>query len=336
VTVTWTWEKCVRDIIMCADPVKLGDLSTKWDSLGQDLTQLNQDVVGRRTSSPNSAEAANQLVGGLVEKLAGWKGPGGDAYREHIAEIGKAIGDLEADALKVSSALSRLSQDLSKAFVSIPIPVKGDISMTEWNGLSLPNDTKLNSDNGNGKKRTNEVVGQLLADYGKNPASYADGAFLKMADDLDETIKLDGKSGWNTDWRGGFYDTKSFLKDWYNDCTKVARNGATPVPRSVADERPNLTVGTMQAGTYTNSSDQTEDQSKYTPPYTPSYDGTTTSSSIPSVDAAYSPGTDDWLTGATADDAGYGWEEPTTNPRRRYRSGPERSWDWQRGLRRAW
>ena len=55
--------------------------------------------------------------------LAGWKGSGGEAYREHLAEIGKSIEELIATAGDVSGALSRIDGDLRKAVAyNIPHP----------------------------------------------------------------------------------------------------------------------------------------------------------------------------------------------------------------------
>ena len=173
--------------------------------------------------------------------LAGWKGSGGDAYREHLGKIGKQIEDLITDATNVSGALTRIEGDIRKSVSTIPIPLMDDFGFNEW---SLPNGTEL--DDARDGESSSGFLAALRKDYQSNPGSYADGAFRDKADDLEATMKVDGQAG--DQKRGGWWDTKAHLDNWYRDNQQAANTAMSPLPAggvhraSQADrERPEAT-----------------------------------------------------------------------------------------------
>lgn len=307
----WAWERCVREIVFTSDPAKVSRLAVEWRALADDLMRMAEDHCGHAAGSAyNASGAAYQTVGGLTGALSAWRGPGGAAYIEHVNTIGKEVSLMGSDAMQVSSALSRIAQDLQKSVSAIPIPVRTSTSWAGEGNYSLPNKTAL----GNAwDSKSASAIGKVLrADYASNPAGYADGAFRKIADDLESTVKM-GAKNWGYDARGGVYDSKSFLNDWYQDCTKAAQKGADPVPSAIYDERPNLYVTPTNPDTGGESdSDQNRRSSNTTSPFGPGTDssGYSASSGLPglgaasaagsgwSPDSAYSPLGDPAWTGA--------------------------------------
>ncbi|MEE3918243.1 hypothetical protein V2I01_05165 [Micromonospora sp. BRA006-A] len=65
---------------------------------------------------------------------------------------------------------------------------------------------------------------------------YADGAFRDKADDLEATMKIDGNA--SDQKRGGWWDTKSHLDNWYNDNQKAANAAMAPLPAAVEPSAP--------------------------------------------------------------------------------------------------
>ncbi|MGQ5263847.1 hypothetical protein ACTWLT_24220 [Micromonospora sp. ZYX-F-536] len=230
-----TWERCVREVTLSADPETVGSVGMGWNNLSAGLGHLRDALVGRSFVGPIATGTERPHVGGLPGMLAGWKGSGGDAYREHLGEIGKQIEDLITDASNVSGALTRIEGDIRKAVSSIPIPLMDDFGLNEW---SLPNGTEL--DDARDGESTTGFLAALRQDYQNNQASYADGAFRDKADDLEATMKVDGQAGDNE--RGGFWDTKSHLDNWYRDNQQAANSAMSPLPQAVVAERPKLTL----------------------------------------------------------------------------------------------
>lgn len=230
-----TWERCVREVTLSADPETVGSVGMGWSNLSAGLQQLRDALVGRSFVGPIATGQERPHVGGLPGMLAGWKGSGGDAYREHLGKIGKQIEDLITDASNVSGALTRIEGDIRKSVSTIPIPLMDDFGVNEW---SLPNGTEL--DDARDGESSSGFLAALRKDYQSNPGSYADGAFRDKADDLEATMKVDGQAG--DDKRGGWWDTKSHLDNWYRDNQQAANTAMSPLPKAVYTERPKLTV----------------------------------------------------------------------------------------------
>ncbi|MDG4805728.1 hypothetical protein O7634_03015 [Micromonospora sp. WMMD1120] len=230
-----TWERCVREVTLSADPDTVGSVGAGWSNLSSGLQQLRDALVGRSFVGPIATGQERPHVGGLPGMLAGWKGSGGDAYREHLGTIGKQIEDLITDATNVSGALTRIEGDIRKTVATIPIPLMDDFGINEW---SLPNGTELD-DARDGESSTG-FLAALRQDYQNNPASYADGAFRDKADDLEATMKVDGQAG--DQKRGGWWDTQAHLDNWYRDNQQAANTAMAPLPQAVYTERPKLTV----------------------------------------------------------------------------------------------
>ncbi|MEU4556392.1 hypothetical protein EV382_3815 [Micromonospora violae] len=230
-----TWERCVREVTLSADPETVGSVGAGWSNLSSGLQQLRDALVGRSFVGPVATGQERPNVGGLPGMLAGWKGSGGDAYREHLGKIGKQIEDLITDATNVSGALTRIEGDIRKSVATIPIPLMDDFGWNEW---SLPNGTEL--DDARDGESASGFLAALRQDYQNNPASYADGAFRDKADDLEATMKVDGQAG--DQKRGGWWDTKSHLDNWYRDNQQAANSAMAPLPKAVYTERPKLTV----------------------------------------------------------------------------------------------
>ncbi|MEV7326514.1 hypothetical protein [Micromonospora sp. NPDC093244] len=230
-----TWERCVREVTLSADPDTVGSVGVGWNNLSTGLGYLRDALVGRSFVGPIATGQERPHVGGLPAMLAGWKGSGGDAYREHLGEIGKQIEELITDASNVSGALTRIEGDIRKAVSTIPIPLMDDFGWNEW---SLPNGTEL--DDARDGESTTGFLAALRQDYQSNPASYADGAFRDKADDLEATMKVDGQAG--DQKRGGWWDTKSHLDNWYRDNQQAANTAMSPLPKAVYTERPKLVV----------------------------------------------------------------------------------------------
>ena len=89
------------------------------------LGHLRDALVGRSFVGPIATGQERPHVGGLPGMLAGWKGSGGDAYREHLGKIGKQIEDLITDASNVSGALTRIEGDIRKVGRHDPDPAGG-------------------------------------------------------------------------------------------------------------------------------------------------------------------------------------------------------------------
>ncbi|MFE9206187.1 hypothetical protein [Micromonospora sp. NPDC007230] len=230
-----TWERCVREVTLSADPETVGSVSVGWNNLSTALGHLRDSLVGRSFVGPIAPGTERPHVDGLPAMLAGWKGSGGDAYREHLGDIGKDIEKLITDASNVSGALSRIEGDIRKSVASIPIPLMDDFGWNEW---SLPNGTEL--DDARDGESASGFLAALRKDYQNNPASYADGAFRDKADDLEATMKIDGNA--NDNKRGGWWDTKSHLDNWYRDNQQAANTAMSPLPTAVETERPRLVV----------------------------------------------------------------------------------------------
>ncbi|WFE52261.1 hypothetical protein [Micromonospora sp. WMMD1155] len=230
-----TWERCVREVTLSADPETVGSVGAGWNNLSTGLQHLRDALVGRSFVGPIATGQERPHVGGLPGMLAGWKGSGGDAYREHLSTIGRQIEDLITDATNVSGALIRIEGDIRKSVSTIPIPLMDDFGFNEW---SLPNGTEL--DDARDGESSSGFLAALRQDYQNNPASYADGAFRDKADDLEATMKVDGQAG--DQKRGGWWDTKSHLDNWYRDNQQAANTAMAPLPQAVYTERPKLTV----------------------------------------------------------------------------------------------
>ncbi|MEU7803803.1 hypothetical protein AB0J14_09345 [Micromonospora arborensis] len=231
-----SWERCVREVTLSADPETVGSVGQGWGNISSGLTQLRDALVGRSFVGPIATGQERPHVGGLPGMLAGWKGSGGDAYREHLGEIGKQIEDLITDSTNVSGALARIETDIRRAVASIPVPLGDDFGINEW---SLPNGTEL--DDARDGESASGFLAALRKDYQSNPGSYADGAFRDKADDLEATMKVDGQAGDHK--RGGFWDTKDHLDNWYRDNQQAANTAMSPLPQAVYTERPKLQVG---------------------------------------------------------------------------------------------
>ncbi|WP_444951020.1 hypothetical protein [Micromonospora ureilytica] len=238
---TGTWESCVREVTLAADPETVGALSGGWSNLSTSLGYLRDALVGRSFVGPIAAGAARPHTDGLPGMLAGWTGSGGDAYREHLSGIGRSIEDLITTASNVSGALSRIEGDVRKAVASIPIPLGDDFGINEW---SLPNGGEL--DDAQDGENASGFLAALRADYRSDPSSYADGAFREKADGLEATMKVDGQASDHK--RGGLWDTSSHLNNWYRDNQQVAISAMAPLPKAVETERPRLVVPTAEDG----------------------------------------------------------------------------------------
>ncbi|MGW5578872.1 hypothetical protein [Micromonospora chokoriensis] len=220
---------------LAADPETVGALSGGWNNLSTSLGHLRDALVGRSFVGPIAAGTERPHTDGLPGMLAGWKGSGGDAYREHLSGIGRTIEDLITTASNVSGALSRIEGDIRKAVASIPIPLGDDFGINEW---SLPNGGEL--DGAQDGESAAAFLSALRKDYQSDPASYADGAFREKADDLEATMKVDGQA--NDNKRGGLWDTSSHLNNWYRDNQQAANSAAAPLSKAIEVERPRLVV----------------------------------------------------------------------------------------------
>ncbi|MCT2281849.1 hypothetical protein [Micromonospora chalcea] len=230
-----TWERCVREVTLSADPETVGSVGAGWRNLSTALGYLRDSLVGRSFVGPIAAGQERPHTGGLPGLLAGWQGSGGDAYREHLGEIGKEIEELITHASNVSGALSRIEGDIRTAVASIPIPLMDNFGWNEW---SLPGGTEL--DDARDGESQSGFLAALRSDYQSNQALYADGAFRDKADDLEATMKIDGNA--NDQKRGGWWDTKSHLDNWYRDNQQAANKAMSPLPAAVEAERPKLVV----------------------------------------------------------------------------------------------
>ncbi|MGW5079296.1 hypothetical protein [Micromonospora echinospora] len=230
-----TWERCVREVTLSADPETVGSVGAGWRNLSTALGHLRDSLVGRSFVGPIAAGQERPHTGGLPGLLAGWQGSGGDAYREHLGEIGKEIEELITHASNVSGALSRIEGDIRTAVASIPIPLMDNFGWNEW---SLPGGTEL--DDARDGESQSGFLAALRSDYQSNQALYADGAFRDKADDLEATMKVDGNA--NDQKRGGWWDTKSHLDNWYRDNQQAANRAMSPLPAAVEAERPKLLV----------------------------------------------------------------------------------------------
>ena len=227
-----SWEQCVREVTIAGDPETVASVGMGWHSLATALGYLRDELVGRSSVQPGTANAQRPQAEGLPAMLAGWKGSGGEAYREHLAEIGKSIEELIATAGDVSGALSRIDGDLRKAVANIPIPMTDDF------GWTLPNGTPL--DGAHDAESAGDFLAALRKDHQSNPAAYADGAFREKADELNATTKLDGLAAGSR--RGGLWDTVLQLDEWYNANQQLANDAMSPLPSAVQAERPKLVV----------------------------------------------------------------------------------------------
>ncbi|MGW8646526.1 MULTISPECIES: hypothetical protein [Micromonospora] len=230
-----TWERCVREVTLSADPETVGSVGAGWRNLSTALGHLRDSLVGRSFVGPIAPGQERPHTGGLPGLLAGWQGSGGDAYREHLGEIGKEIEELITHASNVSGALSRIEGDIRTAVASIPIPLMDNFGWNEW---SLPGGTEL--DDARDGESQSGFLAALRSDYQSNQALYADGAFRDKADDLEATMKIDGNA--NDQKRGGWWDTKSHLDNWYRDNQQAANKAMSPLPAAVEAERPKLVV----------------------------------------------------------------------------------------------
>lgn len=230
-----TWERCVREVTLSADPDTVGSVGAGWSNLSTGLGHLRDALIGRSFVGPIAPGTERPHTGGLTDLLAGWKGSGGDAYREHLGDIGKDIEELISHASNVGGALSRIEGDIRRSVASIPIPLMDDFGWNEW---SLPNGTEL--DDARDGESSSGFLAALRRDYQSNPAAYADGAFRDKADDLEATMKVDGNA--EDQKRGGWWDTKSHLDNWYRDNQNAANTAMSPLPTAVETERPKLIV----------------------------------------------------------------------------------------------
>ncbi|WP_030487942.1 hypothetical protein [Micromonospora chokoriensis] len=238
---TGTWERCVREVTLAADPETVGALSGGWSNLSTSLGYLRDALVGRSFVGPIASGTERPHTDGLPGMLAGWKGSGGDAYREHLSDIGRGIEDLITSASNVSGALSRIEIDVRKAVASIPIPLGDDFGINEW---SLPNGGEL--DGAQDGESASAFLAALRKDYQSDPTSYADGAFREKADGLEATMKVDGQASDHK--RGGLWDTSSHLNKWYSDNQQAANTAAAPLTKALEVERPRLVVPGAEIG----------------------------------------------------------------------------------------
>ena len=221
-----SWEQCVREVTLSADAETVGSVGLGWHRLSTALGYLRDELVGGSVAGPADTQRA---PGGLPGMLAGWKGSGGEAYREHLGEIGKGIEELIATAREVSGALSRIEGDLGKAVAGIPIPVREDFGPS----ASLPNGTAL-EDAGGFLLGASAFLAALRRDYGSDPAAYADGAFRDRAEQLNATTKLgDTVPTWEAFLQ---------LNNWYEINQQAANDAMSPLPPAVQAERPSLVV----------------------------------------------------------------------------------------------
>ena len=132
-----TWERCVREVTLSADPETVGSVGLGWNNLSTGLGHLRDSLVGRSFVGPIAPGKERPHVGGLTDMLAGWKGSGGDAYREHLGEIGKDIEDLITHATNFSGALSRIEGDIRKSVASIPMRIAANTRDVPRSGCSI-------------------------------------------------------------------------------------------------------------------------------------------------------------------------------------------------------
>ncbi|WP_231921142.1 ADP-dependent glucokinase/phosphofructokinase [Micromonospora auratinigra] len=230
-----TWEQCVREVTLASDPKRVAEVGDGWRGLAESLASLRQSLVGQQPYGPYVPGHEPTFSGGLSAMLGDWQGSGGDAYREHLQEVGKQIEELSNHASNVHRALTRIEGDIRKSIASIPVPLMDNFGWNEW---SLPNGTELDPV-GDGSD-ADGFLAMLRADYAQDPSAYDDRKFREKADDLEATMKIDGKA--DDHKRGGFWDTDSHLDNWYKDNTASANSGASPLPTAVQDERPRLLV----------------------------------------------------------------------------------------------
>lgn len=222
-----SWEQCVREVTLSADSETVGSVGLGWHRLSTALGYLRDELVGGSVVDPADTQRAS---GGLPEMLAGWKGSGGEAYREHLGEIGKGIEELITTACEVSGALSRIEGDLGKAVAGIPIPVRDDLGLS----TSLPNGTAL--DDAGFLQGASAFLAALRKDYDSDPAAYADGAFRDRAEELNATTKLGGAA------TSGSWEAFLQLNNWYEVNQQAANDAMSPLPPAVQAERPSLLV----------------------------------------------------------------------------------------------
>ena len=214
---------------LAADPETVGArLSGGWSKLSTSLGYLRDALVGRSFVGPIASGTERPHTDGLPGMLAGWKGSGGDAYREHLSDIGSGIEDLITSASNVSGALSRIEGDVRKAVASIPIPLGTTLASTSGACPTAEDSMALRT------ARVLQPSSPRCARTSEQPGFVRRGAFREKADGLEATMKVDGQA--NDNKRGGLWDTSSHLNNWYSDNQQVANNAAAPLSKAIEVE----------------------------------------------------------------------------------------------------
>lgn len=232
----WTWERCVREISCAVQPETCGDLAARWRTLSDSLSQLADYLTAPPKPGNATPGQSERPAHSLTNMLAGWKGEGGAAYLEWVAQLGRRTAELGEEAAKFSASMQRISEYLTKSAEAIPVPVRGGPSSAVY---LLPGDTGVNASAASGEAFRKSLIG----DYATSPASYADGAFMKLANDVTATVQKSGGT-WT---RGEARQATEDLNAWYAECTTTATTGASPLPTAMNDEAPNLLLATDPA-----------------------------------------------------------------------------------------
>jgi len=99
-----SWEDVIAMVVIPGEPDRITAVADTWAVL---FTRMG--------------EAKRVLDDGIAD-LASWKGPGGEAYRAHLAQVSKSLGDLIEDHRGLAVSLHTAAADLRTAINDIPIP----------------------------------------------------------------------------------------------------------------------------------------------------------------------------------------------------------------------
>jgi len=99
-----SWEDVIAMVVIPGEPDRITAVADKWTVL---FTRLR--------------EVKRVLDDGIAD-LANWKGPGGEAYRAHLEQVSKSVGDLIEDHRGLAVSLHTAAADLQTAINEIPIP----------------------------------------------------------------------------------------------------------------------------------------------------------------------------------------------------------------------
>ncbi|WP_026212274.1 hypothetical protein [Longispora albida] len=227
-----SWEGFIRNITLVSEPDKVAELAVVWRDLGIMIDHL-QDALTGETNTPSGSPTM-----GLTGALASWTGKGADAYRERVGKLAGEVTKMSGDATDVGKALELLSKNIVDGINGIPIPLRDDAGYHEY---SLPNDTNLDgADDGADR---GGLLSSLLSDYAKDPSSYEDGAFKRIADDIDLEYSMKPGEKNHSNARGGVWDTQGHIANWYNDNLGYCTSGnAVKLPGAMDAERPRIYV----------------------------------------------------------------------------------------------